>query len=81
MYVGTPPFLGHEWRYLAPDLLKEVQTVLDDVRHQDGSPCIWLDLTSLRCMHYEDRPDVCRDFELGGKWCVQHREELGLSPK
>jgi uncharacterized protein len=37
-------------------------------------PCSWLDELEGRCRFYEFRPDVCREFEVGGKWCSQFRE-------
>ena len=38
----------------------------------DG-PCAWLDVDKKRCRHYSYRPDICRTFEIGGKWCTQFR--------
>ena len=37
-------------------------------------PCSWLDEFEGRCRFYEFRPDVCREFEVGSKWCTQFRE-------
>src|SRR6185295_8576251 len=39
-----------------------------------GGNCSWLDTIGNRCSHYEFRPDLCRTFEVGGKWCSQLRE-------
>ena len=36
-----------------------------------GGPC--------GCSVYEDRPSVCREFEVGGQLCRQARELAGLS--
>jgi hypothetical protein len=41
-------------------------------------PCVWLDLETKRCRHYEHRPAVCRDFEVGKAPCLQHRKAHGL---
>jgi len=38
-----------------------------------NSPCPWLDAAANRCRYYEFRPDICRTFEIGGKWCLQFR--------
>ena len=38
------------------------------------SPCGWLDVNNSRCRYYEFRPDACRTFEVGGKWCSRFRE-------
>ena len=42
------------------------------------SPCIWLDLETRRCRHYEHRPSICREFEVGGRWCRGHRKDHGI---
>ncbi len=39
----------------------------------DCTPCLWLDRTTGQCIHYELRPDVCREFEVGGEGCMRHR--------
>jgi uncharacterized protein len=39
-------------------------------------PCLWFDLESGRCRHYEYRPEVCREFEVGGEECLRLREEV-----
>jgi Fe-S-cluster containining protein len=41
----------------------------------DGSPCVWYDDEARRCRHHEHRPEVCRDFEVGGEGCLRLREE------
>ncbi|WP_147866462.1 YkgJ family cysteine cluster protein [Stieleria maiorica] len=38
----------------------------------DG-PCTWLDLQTKRCRHHQHRPQVCRDFPVGGVGCLQWR--------
>jgi len=43
-------------------------------RETVDTPCSWLDLTNQRCRYYDFRPDICRTFDVGGKWCFQHRE-------
>ena len=32
------------------------------------------------CTIYDDRPKTCRDFERGGRHCLDARRRLGLSP-
>jgi Fe-S-cluster containining protein len=39
-----------------------------------GSPCYWLEPDGT-CRHYEHRPEVCRDFEVGEESCLWHREQ------
>jgi uncharacterized protein len=41
-------------------------------------PCIWLDTETMRCRHYEQRPQICRDFERGSGACLAWREEYGI---
>lgn len=36
--------------------------------------CLWLDEATSRCKHYEYRPTLCREFELGGDVCLSVRE-------
>lgn len=35
--------------------------------------CLWYDPATRRCKHYEWRPMVCREYELGGKACLELR--------
>ncbi len=32
-----------------------------------GEPCIWFDMRTRRCKHYELRPNICRMFDCGGR--------------
>ncbi|MCG2634743.1 MAG: YkgJ family cysteine cluster protein [Gammaproteobacteria bacterium] len=46
----------------------------------DDGWCVALDRKSMRCTIYENRPYVCRAFEMGSHECKSEREEhLGLS--
>ncbi|MBM82889.1 MAG: zinc/iron-chelating domain-containing protein [Planctomycetaceae bacterium] len=36
--------------------------------------CLWYDTDSRRCRHYQWRPQVCRDYALGGDACLLERE-------
>jgi len=73
--VTSPPFLrrtvddGAEdvWerlRWERPDLVAEI--LADEAARRArgdpsfGTPCLWLDLESGRCRHYEERPRACR---------------------
>ena len=38
----------------------------------DG-PCIWLDRESGLCKHHQFRPQVCREFQTGGRGCLDWR--------
>ena len=37
--------------------------------------CLWFDPESRRCRHYEHRPQLCIDYELGGPACLGRRRE------
>jgi len=79
-YVGC---LAGDPSKLPPALLAELQALVDDWQKNntwlpDDAPCIWLDQATGKCKHYEHRPDVCRDFEVGGAGCIRRRVEAGL---
>ncbi|MEY2725765.1 MAG: hypothetical protein RLZZ458_1632 [Planctomycetota bacterium] len=40
-------------------------------------PCVWLNLATLRCQHYDYRPQACRDFEIGSVLCRLSRDDEG----
>ncbi|MBW3601064.1 MAG: YkgJ family cysteine cluster protein, partial [Planctomycetes bacterium] len=37
--------------------------------------CLWYDPHTRRCRHYAWRPQVCRDYELGGRACLALRRQ------
>jgi Fe-S-cluster containining protein len=45
-------------------------------RGERGLPCLWYDAASKRCRFYEYRPEVCREFEVGGEDCLRIRTEI-----
>jgi uncharacterized protein len=47
-------------------------------RAGEEQPCLWLDLQTRQCRHYEHRPPVCRDFAVGGQGCFSWRKKFGL---
>lgn len=36
--------------------------------------CLWYDPEKKQCRHYEWRPQICRDFEMGGEACLMLRK-------
>ena len=70
--MRTPPILSDADKARIPaDLMAEVNRAIDeplDVR-PDGAPCCWLDPKTKLCVHYDIRPDICREFEPGGEDC------------
>jgi Fe-S-cluster containining protein len=90
---GFGPILEHfpdsedyqDWMALPEELRSELLTYFADVRSgkiKDRSvlemPCLWYDAETRRCKHYQYRPSVCREFEVGGEGCHGHRLAAGL---
>ena len=48
------------------------------ISDRDGQPCLWLDVATRRCRHYEHRPGTCRDFRPGSYSCLQWRHRFGI---
>lgn len=72
--AGQPPP-----RVIPLSLMKELDEVsAGPCRGCDDEPCLWLDRRAGRCRHHEHRPDVCREFEIGGEACLRIRAEVGL---
>jgi Fe-S-cluster containining protein len=75
---------GEYWRWLnMPEVVKaELMAYYELLRNGDVwarsvHPCLWLDPQTKRCRHYEWRPDVCREFPVGGPACFTWRKEYG----
>ena len=63
-------------RELMRDILHFNRYVRDS--QPEDTPCIWLDLETLRCRHYEHRPLICREFEMGAPDCLETRRDAGI---
>ena len=66
------------WENLPEDLRQQLinankEYVPPEKQGLDG-PCIWLDQNTRLCKHHEHRPQVCRDFEIGCKQCLDWRQ-------
>ncbi len=48
----------------------------DVMRRLEDGWCVALDRDSMRCTIYANRPQVCRDFELGSAECMDEREGI-----
>lgn len=85
MHMRTPPFAGEDMERLKrdrPDLASEIEHWIDSPRFDvsdEEQPCIWLDLATGACKHHEHRPDVCRDYPVGGEDCRMQRQRVGLT--
>jgi Fe-S-cluster containining protein len=40
---------------------------------QLAQPCTWLDPKTNKCIHHEYRPNICREYEVGGELCLEIR--------
>lgn len=46
----------------------------------DCCPCVWLNRLTGRCLHYELRPLICREFAIGSESCLRVRKERKVHP-
>lgn len=46
------------------------------MRRLDDGWCAALDRDSMRCTIYEQRPQICRDFEMGSGECLEERQGM-----
>ena len=79
--LATQPDEEH-WTTLPNELKEQLQGYIANYAappqgELDG-PCVWLDLDSRRCEHHQHRPNVCRDFEVGSKGCLDWREQKSV---
>ena len=66
---------------LHPELVIEAGGRLGLPRRGLGCVALVRDEAGFRCTIYEDRPRTCREFERGGRHCLEARQRLGLSPR
>ena len=85
MHIGWPPYLCGEAESLPAsvradlELTREISDRVAVSIGHDYFPCGWLDRSTGRCKHYEHRPEVCREFEVGGEDCHELRESGGIA--
>ncbi len=61
---------------LPKDLAHELAAIMDGpLAGWDGCPCVWLNRATGQCKHHEFRPQICRDYEVGGFSCLRTRAE------
>lgn len=81
LYASRP---HHAWPHpfrpdnLPRELIEEIDFHFSGLaRGQEPQDCcLWFDSTTRRCKHHEFRPEVCRDYELGGRACLRRRREV-----
>ena len=62
---------------LPQDLIDEIDNHFAGLtRGQESQDrCLWFDPVARACRHYEFRPQICQDYELGGRACLQRRRD------
>ena len=88
--ISGPPFsrwpLSRWGLSLPPDALASFLARVE-LNHQRGAdilmghinePCCWLDPDTRRCRHYDHRPEICREFKVGGAGCLSRRRDMGI---
>ena len=80
MKTPVPPFEpGEEAVWDVTDVQrKPIEERVAADQHFDDLPCVWFDLNTRRCLHYEQRPEACRRFEIGSDLCRLSRCDIGL---
>lgn len=74
-----PPFLWWNNEDVPPEPhYSQIKEMILAKARADTEPCLWLTPDG-RCGHYEIRPEICREFELGCEECLEMRAEVGLS--
>ncbi|MCE9553913.1 MAG: YkgJ family cysteine cluster protein [Planctomycetes bacterium] len=66
-----PPFRRHDSDNLPEHIADELMA---SGKRGEAESCLWLDDATGRCKHYEYRPTLCREFELGGDVCLSVRD-------
>jgi Fe-S-cluster containining protein len=72
MNETIPPYMPNELDILPAALRAEVEA-LERAGVAPGAGCAWLDKRTMKCLHYEERPEVCRQFELASEDCLTVR--------
>ncbi|NNE00887.1 MAG: hypothetical protein HKN47_26530 [Pirellulaceae bacterium] len=66
------------WLSMPPDLKAELLAVMENyaspVEGELDGICCWYDQQNRTCKHHAHRPNVCRDFQVGGDDCLGWRE-------
>lgn len=81
IYARRPEYQDkHPYRPadLPPELAAEIDLHFSGLlRGQEPqTQCLWYDAANRGCRHYEYRPQLCRDYELGGRACLSLRRQL-----
>jgi uncharacterized protein len=83
MYLGDHPLDSPT--HLPPELYQSLLDIQASwLAHgflADSSPCIWYDINTRLCKHYEYRPSICRNVVIPGDFhCLSWRKAKGIDP-
>lgn len=75
-----PPFLD-DIDLIPPDLQREVLELqkMENELWERGAPCTWFDPRTKGCIHHEHRPNICREYEIGGELCLEIRQKYHVN--
>lgn len=90
MHLTLPPFDSYDdddcdFETLPTELQQELVEAFDRIFPESGEripgstgvPCMWLDMETKTCRHYEHRPCCCREFQPGNEICLEDRLSIG----
>jgi len=80
MQTPVPPFEpGEEAAYdLSAEQTKLIADRIAADECFDVLPCVWFDAATRQCRYYDQRPNACRQFEIGSPLCRLSRSDIGL---
>mgnify|MGYP001605348030 CR=1 FL=1 len=83
LHAGGVLLLDQDVARLAAHLGLTEAEVRIRTKGRDDPACVFLDWQSqlaggTRCTVYEARPQVCRDYPVGGAACLRERKNIGL---
>jgi Fe-S-cluster containining protein len=78
--VPVPPYLD-EIDFIPPALQREVYAarLIEEQLIAEKRACIWWDRSTKKCTHHEDRPNICREYEVSGELCLETRAKFGIT--
>ena len=63
---------------LKQELIEFIGSYSAPVDGELDGPCVWYDAERRCCKHHQHRPQVCRDFAVGGDGCLEWRHHSRL---
>ena len=80
LYASRPDYSDpHPYRPvdLPRELIEEInQNFSGLTRGQEPlEQCLWFDTEKKQCKHYQFRPQICIDYQLGGRECLRERRK------